>query len=248
MTLISLAVPEEKTSQALSPTHPPFDSHLLIAIDQALKMAWEHMCSDEADREIIENKGEVSITQCLRKKLNNLRIKGSVDGYNCLAFERPYSGAEFYNYKGEKVRKPDLIFAVSGNPRPGVCDDLNDAIFVECKLVDSNGGKNVGLYCSHGLIRFIDGSYAWRMNQGMMIAYVRTGQQLPEALIDGLNSYGRAKTLKTDGIVQPCKLSKSRQRVYLTDHKRSWKLPEGMPPGKIQVRHLWLHVFPLPAT
>lgn len=243
MTRLSLAVPEEEVPQTLPLINPPFEPHLVTAIDSALKAAWNAMFLDIADREILETSGEVKITQHLRKKLNELRQSGSVSGYNCLAFERPYSGAEYLNFKNEKVRKPDLIFAVSGSPRPGVNDDLNDAMFVECKLIE-DGGRNVGLYCSKGLIRFVEGSYAWRMNHGMMVAYVRTQQQLPEALVEGLNSYGRAKILETNGTVNPCPLSSANPRVYLTDHERHWKLPEGIPPGDIQVRHLWLHVFP----
>lgn len=239
----SLAMSEESTPKVSSPINPAFDNRLLIAINQALQEAWALMCADKADRKIIEEKGEVSITQCLRKKLDQLRINGK-SGYNCHSFERPYSGAEFLNYNGKKIRKPDLIFAVSGNPRPGVFDNLNDAIFVECKLIDPNGKKNVGLYCSEGLIRFVEGSYSWRMPEGMMVAYVRSDQELPKALEDSLAGYGRAKKLKTDGKVHLCKLSKLPQAIYLTKHKRTWKLPEGASPGQIEVRHLWLRVFP----
>ena len=199
MKQISLALPEEEVPQHSPPINPPFEPHLLVAIDLALRAAWKAMFSDIADREVLEIKGEVKITQLLRKKLNDLRRSGSVSGYNCLAFERPYSGAEYLNFRGDKVRKPDLIFAVSGNPRPGVNDDLNDAMFVECKLIE-NGNKNCGLYCSKGLIRFVEGSYGWRMREGIMLAYVRTQQKLPEGLVDGLNSYGRAEALKTNGL------------------------------------------------
>lgn len=242
MTQNSLAATEESTHKPLSPINPAFDDRLLIAINLALKEAWALMCSDNADRNIIETQDEVSITQCMRKRLNQLRING-LGGYSCYSFDRPYSGAEYYNYQGEKIRKPDLVFAVCGNPRPGVYDDLNDAIFVECKLIDRSGNKNVGLYCSHGLIRFVDGSYSWRMPEGMMVAYVRSDQKLPKALENGLAGYGRAKKLKTDGKVHTCKLSKSPPATYLTNHKRTWELPEGVSPGPIKVRHLWLHVF-----
>lgn len=248
MTELSLALPMEDTSEGLPAINPPFDPRLLVAIDAALRMAWDLLCSNDADRAILEADGEVKITQRLRAQLNRIRIKGGVPGYDSHAFERPYSGAEYYNYKGQSVRKPDLIFAVSGSPRSGVYDDLNDAIFVECKLIEPKGNKNVGQYCSNGLSRFVDGSYAWRMTQGMMIAYVRSDQRLPSALTDGMNVYGRAKALETDGSIQPCNLSKALPQVYLSDHARSWNLPEGVPPGVIQVRHLWLPVFPLSTT
>lgn len=246
MTLLSLALPAIEGPESGPPVNPAFDSTLLLAIDRALRTAWQQLLSDNSERAVIEELGEVKITQRLRARLNELRTKGGADGYNCWTFERPYSGAEFLNYKGEKVRKPDLVFAVSGSPRTGVYDDLNDAIFVECKLIESAGRKNVGLYCGRGVMRFVDGSYAWRMPQGMMIAYVRSAQNLPSALTSGLNSYGRAETLETNGEVQPCSLSEVQPRVYLTDHGRSWNLPEDVPPGPIQVRHLWLHVFPSP--
>lgn len=243
MTNLSLASPVPEKGEEKTPIHAPFEPRVLIAIDAALRQAWAGLCADKASRLILESKGEVAITHRLRKQLNVLRISGGVAGYNTAAFERPYSGAEYQNYKGEEVRKPDLIFALAGDPRPGVFDDLYDAVFVECKLIDQASSKNVGRYCSNGLIRFVEGSYAWRMPHGMMLAYVRSGQYLPDALTNGLNSYGRAQALNTDGNVRLCSLSVAEPRVCLTDHERSWLLPEGQPPGRIQVRHLWLSVY-----
>lgn len=222
--------------------NPEIEPHVLTAVDSAIREAWNRLLSDASDRQVLEQLGEVKITPRLRAQLNALRIAGTVAGYNAKAFERPYAGAEYLNHKGEKVRKPDLIFALAGAPRPGCYDDLNDALFIECKLIDE-GRKNVGLYCSKGLIRFVDGSYSWRMKQGMMLAYVRTTQTLPSGLEDGLATHGRAKACETDGKVLACPLSMVQPRVYLTNHGRSWSLPEGMAPGPIQVRHLWLPVF-----
>jgi hypothetical protein len=240
--MICLARPVEEPT---SPIHPKFDDRLLIAIDRALRTAWRRLLSDGNGWDIVATNAEPKITECLRKQLNHVRTKGGAQGYDCDHFDRPHVGSEYLNYKGVNIGKPDLIFSLCGKPRPGVIDDDYDAIFVECKLIDEEkGGKNFGHYCGgKGMMRFVNGSYGWRMPHGMMVAYVRTDQTLPAALDEGFSKFGRAVEVKVIGRAKLCPLSQASPRTCLSEHRREWLLPEGVTPGPIQIRHLWLNLY-----
>jgi len=238
---VALASPDD-SSKTRPGIHPPFSDELTSAICRALQKAWDSLKLSSEDREVLETGRETRITQRLEKKLNHLRVHGGVDGYNCNTFERPHVGSEYLNYEDVKVRKPDIIFGVSGSPRIGVIDDMYDAMFVECKLLDQ--GKNFGLYCSKGLAKFVDGSYAWRMPEAMMVAYVRTGQRLPDDLVDGFATFKRGESYSLIGEVRPCNICEGDNPVFVSEHGRTWPLPDGANPGPIAVRHLWLAVYP----
>lgn len=238
-----LSRPLEET-EPLSPIHPPFEERVVLAIDRALREAWRRLLQDPGDPAVLTGDSEPTITQRLRSRLNEIRTRGGAVGYDADTFERPHVGTEYYDHAGTKVRKPDIVFALAGKPRPGVTDDLYDAIFVECKLIDGKG-KNVGAYCNNGIQRFVDGSYAWRMPHGMMVAYVRTGHQLPQALVDGFGVLGRGNPLNIIGTVTACTFSNAIPPVFVSEHGRTWTFAGGIAPGPIQLRHLWLAVTAL---
>lgn len=233
-----LTVPVED-SEPYHAIHPAFDDRLLLAVERAARLAWKRMLTDKDDRQVLAGGPEPKITRRFRQRLADIRITGASDGYDYNTFERPHVNSEFTDYKGDRVGLPDLVFQLAGRPRPGVIDDIHDGIFVECKLID-NGSPNVGKYCDKGIDRYVDGKYAWRMPQGMMVAYVRTGQILPRALEDALAKYDRTEKLNLRSDVHRCRLSNAKPNVYLTEHDRTWLLPENKPPGVIQIRHLWL--------
>jgi hypothetical protein len=161
-----------------------------------------------------------------------------VAGYDCNTFERPQISAEYLRLDG-RIRKPDIVFALSGIPRPGSGDGLYDGLFVECKIIDS-GSRTVAEYCRNGLNRFVDGSYAWRMREGMMLAYVRTSQSLPADLDNSLVSSTHKVLLNVVGELKPCSLTHSLPQVFISTHERHWSYIDGGIPGPIEVRHLWV--------
>src|SRR5258706_4178927 len=177
---LSLSEPESHPSHI----HPPLHDRVLIAVEIALRTAWEQLRGDGALRKVLESGTEKEITKIFRENLERIRVREKDPlEYNCNVFERPHIDAEYSNYKNEKAKRPDLVFHLSGQPRPGVVDSLYDGLFVECKIID-NGSRDLGEYCRKGMKRFVDGDYGWRMPQGMMCAYVRTTQLLPIALED----------------------------------------------------------------
>lgn len=225
-------------------SYPPFDERYLRAIEFALRVAWENLHKDPETRQKLSSQSEERISHLLRDMLNELRERknGGVDDYNCSVFERPQIGAEVMTQDG-KIRKPDVVFALSGWPRPGVSNSIRDGIFVECKILEQGSGKNLSAYCSNGIKRFVDGDYAAWMREGMMVAYVRTTQAMPNDLTGAMTPAQMREDLATDGNLTVCGLTDSEPRVYISDHNRTWEyLGNQGRPGPVQVRHLWLYV------
>lgn len=224
--------------------YPAFEPRYLRAIELALRTAWSNLHKDAEKCRQLSTLNEERISHMLRDALNTLREKkiGGVTGYNCSAFERPQVGAEIMTKDG-KIRKPDIVFALSGWARPGVYNSLKDAIFVECKILEHRSKKNIAAYCNAGIHRFVEGSYAERMREGMMLAYVRTSQALPNDLATTLADEEMKAHLATDGKLSPCGLTRVEPRVYLSTHKRDWPYSDNEDyPGPIAIRHLWLHI------
>lgn len=225
-------------------SNPPFDRRYLRAIESALRAAWDALHKDYATASELSYAKEERISHLLREALNELREKeaGGVEGYNCDIFERPYVGAEILTPDG-KIRKPDVVFSLSGRPRLGVSNGLRDGIFVECKILEQGTKKNVAAYCNNGVHRFVEGSYAAWMREGMMLAYVRTSQSLPGDLTKQLGTDKMKEHLASDGSLTKCSLTRIDPRVYISVHERVWPYPGTKNyPGPIEVRHLWLHV------
>lgn len=233
-----------KVSASVWASNPNFDKRHLRTIELALRAAWEALKKDTRKAPKLSTEPEVMISQMLRVSLNSLRERENVvPGYNTKIFEKPVVGAEMMSNEG-RIRKPDIVFSLCGNRRPGVADGLTDCIFVECKILDQ-GSKNISAYCNSGLVRFVEGSYAPRMREGMMLAFVRTSQELPGALTKTLGTDASKSTLATDGQLRICGLTRAKPRAYISDHDRNWPYSDedgGGAPGPIEVRHLWLHV------
>jgi hypothetical protein len=224
-------------------SNPPFEKRYLRAIELALRNAWERLQKHPATAALLATAQEGRISLVLREMLNNIRENSKdIEAFSCEIFERPQVGAEFLSNSGE-IRKPDIVFALAGAPRPGVANGLTDGIFVECKILEQGTSKNVQAYCNNGIRRFVDGSYAPRMREGMMVAYVRGKISLPHDLVSLLNSTAMQSHLSTDGTLSVCGLTKLVPSVHISVHQRSWKYPEGDgEPGPIEIRHLWLAV------
>jgi hypothetical protein len=223
-------------------SYPPFGERYLRAIELAVRCAWEQLRANTIEAAKLITGDEVAISHQLRNALNGLREHrtGEVPGYSCEIFERPQLGAEFLTPQG-KIRKPDLVFSLAGPPRPGVTDGMRDAIFVECKIIED--GKSVSNYCNKGLRRFVDGNYGAWVREGMMLAYVRNSEALPESLTKLGAKDSFRQSLAWDGSLSPCGLTETTPRIYLTVHQRQWKYEEPVGvPGPIQVRHLWLPI------
>lgn len=114
------------------------------------------------------------ITAALRAVIeNDLRQTGSVAGFNRLNYESLTWQSQVENFNGTKLSKmPDLCFKLRYDDiDPHMALSEYDALFVECTPVDRThyAGSN---YCDDGFNRFVDGDYAWAMEEAML-AYAR---------------------------------------------------------------------------
>jgi hypothetical protein len=119
---------------------------------------------------------------------------------------------------------------------------LLDGWFCECKILDKSHKKYDYLY--DGILRFIDGTYAWANPHAQMIGYVRE----PSFTLNDLTKYLETKPSKGqpthgEALLLNGAPQLSSGDVLTTEHSRNFVLEtvEGMPsPGAIELRHLWL--------
>ena len=177
---------------------------------------------------------------------NDLRQTGEIGGFNPTFYERVVRHAQVTIYNGQRPAKtPDLSFKLryaGTEPRPVV--SAHDALFVECKPVDAKHAAG-SAYCDDGLIRFVNGDYAWAMQDAMMLAYTRNDRTIAAHLSPAMDQSARKASL---GIIQPLQLCPGSaaaacaeaEAVYVTTHHREFPWPDGKGSATdITVYHLW---------
>jgi len=177
---------------------------------------------------------------------NDLRQTGEIKGFNSTLYDRVVRHAEVTNYNGQKLAKtPDLSFKLrhaETDPRPVVSS--HDALFVECKPVDTEHSAG-SAYCDDGLIRFVNGDYAWTMQDAMMLAYVRNGRNIAGHLVPAMIAPVRKPTLAVVQELQLCvetgaAACAEAEAIYVSKHHRAFTWPDGKGPAtEITVFHLW---------
>ena len=127
--------------------------------------------------------------------------------------------------------QPDLTFRFKPEPTSAI-NGLLSAVFVECKPIDSD--HPIGsTYCKKGIARFVENKYAWGVDRGMMLGYVRKICHLPVGLGKVLGNQGKKKQYKTDGKLEPLGRTYRGEPVYTSTHRRTNSNP-------ITLHHLWL--------
>lgn len=190
---------------------------------------------------------EDDVTAVLRSVIeNDLRQTGEVRGFSRSTYDAVIRQGEVSNYDGtRRAKTPDLCFKLR-------YDDVEqysglsefDALFVECKPVDLKhpaGSK----YCDDGLIRFVNGDYAWAMQEGMMLAYVRDGRTIAGHLVPAMSEPSRMDSLATTQLPIPSQAVQAApdsraESVHTSQHRRSFSWPDNKGPATdITVYHLW---------
>jgi len=223
-----------------------FNDLELLVVEKALRLVWAEAgkrthCHNIDFRKA--NEDQISSALCLvfdniwaydRTLLSDLAtLFQAVPEFNS------QHGAVDYLGRALKFR-PDFTFRRIYTP-PGM-SVLNGCLFIEAKVIDP--GRTMGTYCGDGLLRFVDGTYAWAVPQAMMFGYVhQTNQQLPNSLADHLQRRGKRETYKFMGGPTAFSPSRFSNRSYTTLHDRDWTYPgTTRPAGPIKVLHLWLQV------
>jgi len=130
---------------------------------------------------------EDDITRALLGILeNDLRQRGTVPGFDKILFEEVTRQREVENYNLTKTqKKPDMVFKLRADEETTPVISTQHALFVECKPVDAAHPAGSD-YCDAGLQRFVDGDYAWAMQDALMIGYVRDARTIAQHLVSAM--------------------------------------------------------------
>jgi hypothetical protein len=211
---------------------------------QGVLAAWNRIIADAEQREgDLSTEGEIALTARIEQALNDILAElRHPSGFSGSLFQDVIREGTFSNYNDEKLEKrPDLIIRLIER-YPGTSRSMY-GVFAECKLVSS--AHPVRDYCQKGLLRFIQGEYAWTMPSGMMIGYASDGYTVPQKLTPYLRSKAKNRlSLKTASLPRLRPDLADEPEVYESGHRREWvHSPSNRSPGDITIIHLWL---PLP--
>lgn len=211
--------------------------HPRLGLPVILLIRWVVLRAFELLRErgyLLPVKTEDEITAALRSIVeNDLRQTGAVKGFNRRTFETVARQAQVSNHDFTKRAKaPDLCFRLNDyerEPQPILSE--HNALFVECKPVGKAhpvGSK----YCDDGVCRFVDGDYAWAMEEALMFGYVRHGRTITRFLIPAMKEPRRLERLKTSELPRPIEdlhtvICGNVETLYVSRHRREFSWPDG---------------------
>ncbi|WP_249276576.1 hypothetical protein [Sphingomonas baiyangensis] len=203
--------------------------HLEI-IAERLRIAFAAVATQAPKTLTSGSEGEV--TALLQARLNAMIDDDPLWGQLVLCAAR---GAETPSYSGGRIEKrPDLSLWLTNRNR-------NFPLVVEAKIIDAPAKKTIGLYCSKGLQRFIDGEYAWGCGEAFMLAYVRDGATTTGVLSPFLT---KAKSLKKPKYAiedMPQPIGSNGADLARSRHTRNFAyFGSTTGPGPIAIWHLWL--------
>jgi hypothetical protein len=214
--------------------HPQIPQRTLLLLCKVIKRAWQLLKEKPPADFHLHIADEDTITQVLVEVIENrLRKNGDVDGFNCALFGKVSREPKITNVdKKHPDKMPDIFFDLKRDQLPILNDQ--DGLFVECKPVDHKH-PILSCYCQKGLLRFINGDYAWAMQDAMMVGYV-----------NGPHSLKKFASFFDDG--KKCTYLKTinhffddEKTFYRSKHNREFTWPENC--GKacpIEISHLWL--------
>jgi len=222
--------------------HPEIPLSVILIIEEALRTAWEMLRNNPPKGFNLADAHEDIVTEkFLAIIVNEVLIDKTVQGFSKELF-RVSREEKHPNYNRRNPDKmPDLSIHLLAD-RPDVYFFAEDRLYIECKPVGAE--RTVGKhYCGKGLIRFVEGNYAWTMSQAMMIGYTQAGYSIIPKLQSALQERIAMKTIQYP-IPCPKSISQARswcEAVHISCHERSFSYIETKQPAPpITLRHLWL--------
>ena len=210
-------------------------------VERAIVVAWQQLLARPEFVTWAASAVERDITVQLQERLIQLLNAGEVHGFTAAVFAAPIRGQEVDDYSGsEKEKRPDLTFLrLAARPVSN-----HHAQFYECKVIGR--GRTVDDYHNDGVMRFVDGRYAWGMSHAGMIAYVAPPPPLMAAAALGSYWTKARQKLRLAGLpASPLKLDQTASHpIAISVHARGFKLQNLRAPGDITLRHLWLPTLP----
>ena len=229
--------------------HPQIMEGVLKIIENAIREAWSRVIKNiDVNSMKAKDAYEDQLTEALWKYLEEIRLQ-SLSGFCPDQFESVQRESNWRDVPNSSIDKqPDLVFKFSGKPRFGVDLDsaVYDGLFVECKPIDSKHSIQ-GHYLNKGLSRFVDGTYAWAMQDAMMLGYTNDCFNLNRKLIPALSKLSVQQALKMSALPLPCEGDTVISDRCKTLHIREWPYQHNREKsGPIRIKHLWLGYESLP--
>jgi hypothetical protein len=221
--------------------HPPIMEGALRIIENAIREAWTQVIEIiDLNNMKAKDAFEDQLTEVLWKYLEAIRLQSS-SGFCPDQFESVQRESNWRDYQNSNIDKqPDLVFKFHAARGVGSDSAIYDGLFVECKPIDSKHSVQ-GHYLDKGLSRFVDGTYAWAMQDAMMLGYTNDGFNLSSKLIPALSKPSVHESLKISGLPTPSQGDKVISDRCETHHIRECIYPHnGEKAGSIRIRHLWL--------
>jgi hypothetical protein len=215
---------------------------LINIVQDVMSTAWRILVKEVSEGDFsICNSTEDQITERLYMILGALDAAGDSAALGLSKLQSPVREGNVRNYDGAHLDKqPDLAFRPirdlisCGNTVPL-------AIFIECKPIDAKHPVP-STYCRAGLIRFVNGDYAWGVDRAMMVGYVRNVCTLPGGLSTALADPHLSREMELSGKLETMPNTTLGDTVCQSSHNRTFQLPGvASPVGQIVVNHLWLN-------
>lgn len=208
--------------------HPPIPVRLLLAAHAAFIEAFAMLRAAPPGGFVLATALEKEVTRQLKDILaNDLLPRGTVPGFSRTYFSYIVRDGELTSYDGKcPDKKPDIVLAVQRPDGARVIAD-QDGVFVECKPVDAAHSLTSD-YGIAGIRRFVEGEYAWAMESGMMVAYVRGNYTIAKHLRANLKKnvtdprFGNPTSPR--GISGSAKGAKY-EALSFTKHRRAFRWP-----------------------
>lgn len=220
---ISLGLPPSRPQEPFA----AFNEKIVQTIEKAICTAWQLLAASK--RLNLATESEIVITTALQESIIDVLNNNYVEGFVPEIFQQPTRDASVKDFSGDYLeKKPDLAFFIS-SAQPL---STNKGLFYECKPIG-----NVGKYLGYsGLQRFCDGRYAWAMPHAGMIGYVQR-KKAP------LTAEAAIKENVANGalvVESHCDAHVDYYPIWMSVHRRDFKLLNGKAPGPITIRHIWL--------
>lgn len=214
------------------------DSLIRIVAD-VISVAWRRLLTDYKHEEFC-GFVEDTITERLYMILSEIDDDPAEELRELALLQSPVREGNMRNFNNTHPDKqPDLTYRPAKGYLGKVGNTATAAIFIECKPIDQ--ARPVGsTYCKTGLVRFVNGDYAWRVNRAMMIGYVRNISRLPDSLNYSLSSSAMSTLLGCTNSLVKERSTLMNDEVWSSTHTRSFEL-QGKKVTDIQVNHLWLY-------
>jgi hypothetical protein len=220
--------------------HPPIALRLILIVHAVVGRGLHLLCEHPPENFVLGTADEDTITRQLHWVIaNRLRKLKEVPGFDKRLFGKVWRAPKVVNFDGKHPDKmPDLVFDLNRDSLAVL--ESHDALAVECKPVDKKHSVG-GDYCDKGLNRFLNGDYAWTMQEAMMVAYVRDGRCVAENLLPTM-AQRRAQlgTVEEPTPVGQSGTERQGEPVHVSTHARTFNWLDGRGRAcNIRIFHSW---------